>query len=116
MAQAIERRFATPVTSPRLPSNRPATRRSYGLATLCVLRRQLVLLVPIAALALAASSSAALRPIDRSFGEITTPRVRTGTIPVRKHSGRIVVIATFDLPPLAAAKGPGLFATLGPTR
>ena len=75
-----------------------------------------MLLAPIAALALAASSSAALRPIDRTFGETTVPRVRSGSIPVRKHSGRITVIATLKLPPLAVARGPGFFATLGPTR
>jgi len=77
-----------------------------------------VLLVPIAALALAASASAALRPLDRSFGEFTQPRVRTGTIdiPAAHRSGRITVIATLRLPPLAEARGPGFFASLGPSR
>lgn len=88
------------------------------VATLYVLRRQLVLFVPIAALALAASASASLRPIDRTFGEITVPRVRAGTIrvPAEHRSGRVTVIATLRLPALAAARGPGFFATLGPSR
>jgi minor extracellular serine protease Vpr len=88
------------------------------VASLYVLRRQLVLLVPIAALALTASASAALRPVDRTFGEITVPRVRAGTIrvPAEHRSGRVTVIATLRLPALAAARGPGFFATLGPTR
>jgi subtilisin family serine protease len=82
------------------------------------LRRQLVLIVPIAALALAASASAALRPVDRTFGEITVPRVRAGTlqVPQAQRSGRVTVIATMRSPALAAARGPGFFATLGPTK
>jgi minor extracellular serine protease Vpr len=88
------------------------------VASLYVLRRQLVLLVPIAALALAASASATLRPIDRTFGEVTVPRVQRGTIEVPKEhrSGRITVIATLRLPSLAAARGPGFFGSLGPSR
>lgn len=88
------------------------------MATLYVLRRQLVLFVPIAALALAASASGALQPIDRTFGELTVPRVRAGTIrvPAEPRSGRITVIATMRLPALAEARGPGFFATLGPSR
>ncbi|HEY8193222.1 MAG TPA: S8 family serine peptidase, partial [Gaiellaceae bacterium] len=87
------------------------------MATLYVLRRKLVLFVPIAALALAASASASLRPVDRTFGEITVPRVRAGTIqiPAAHRSGRITVIATLRLPPLAAARG-GFFAALGASR
>ena len=88
------------------------------MATLLVLRRKLVLIVPIAALALTASASAALRPVDRTFGDVTVPRVTQGTlrVPEAQRSGRITVIATLRLPPLAAARGPGLFATLGPSR
>ncbi len=88
------------------------------MATLYVLRRLLVLFVPIVALALTASASAALRPIDRTFGEVTQPRIRAGTIriPAEHRSGRVTVIASLRLPALAAAKGPGFFATLGPSR
>jgi len=83
-----------------------------------VLRRQFVLIVPIAALAFAASASAALRPIDRTFNDFTVPRVTQGTlrVPEAQRSGRVTVIAALRLPPLAAARGPGLFATLGPSR
>ncbi len=88
------------------------------MATLYVLRRQVVCVVPMVALALSASASASLRPVDRSFGEVETPRVRTGTIqiPPAHRSGRVTVIATLSLPPLAAARGPGFFATLGSSR
>jgi len=81
------------------------------------LRRQFVLFVPIAALALSASASAALRPIDRTFGELTVPRVQAGTIriPAEHRSGRVTVIASLRLPPLAAARG-GFFAALGASR
>ena len=72
----------------------------------------------MAALALAASASAALQPVERTFGDLTVPRVRTGTleVPQAQRSGRVTVIATLRLPPLAAARGPGFFATLGPSR
>ena len=76
-----------------------------------------MLFLPIAALALTASASAALRPIDRTFGELTVPRVREGTIrvPAAHRSGRVTVIATLRLPPLAAERG-GFFAALGASR
>ncbi|HET8651718.1 MAG TPA: S8 family serine peptidase [Gaiellaceae bacterium] len=82
------------------------------------MRRLLVPMISLAALALAASAPAALRPVDRTFGELTVPRVRAGTleIPRAQRSGRVTVIATLRLPPLAAARGPGFFATLGPSR
>ncbi|HEX2293440.1 MAG TPA: S8 family serine peptidase, partial [Gaiellaceae bacterium] len=83
------------------------------------MRRKLALLVPLAALALTASASAGLRPVDRTFGDVTVPRVTTGTLRVpeaQRGSGRLTVIATLRLPPLAAARGPGLFASLGPSR
>jgi len=88
------------------------------VATLYALRRPFVLLAPIAALALVASASASLRPINSSSGELTIPHVRTGTIqiPQAHRSGRVSVIATLTLPPLAAARGPGFFATLGSSR
>jgi subtilisin family serine protease len=72
----------------------------------------------MAALALAAPASAALRPIERTFGDIAVPRVSKGTlsVPAAQGSRRMTVIATLRLPPLAAARGPGFFATLGPSR
>jgi minor extracellular serine protease Vpr len=82
------------------------------------LRRKLVLLIPLAALALVASASAGLRPVDRTFGDVTVPRLSHGTlrVPAAQRSGRVTVIATLRLPPLAAARGPGFFAALGPSR
>ena len=72
----------------------------------------------MAALALAASASAALTPVDRTFGELTVPRVQRGTIVIpREHgSGRVTVIAALRLPALAAARGPGFFGSLGSSR
>jgi hypothetical protein len=72
----------------------------------------------LAALALTASASAALQPIDRSFGERTLPRLRHGTIVVPKGhgAGRVRVIVGLSQPPLAAERGPGLFGALGTTR
>jgi minor extracellular serine protease Vpr len=82
------------------------------------LRRHPVLIALIAALALAAPASAALQPIERTFGELTVPRVRPGTIAVpRNHaSGRVRVIVGLAQPPLAAEHGPGLFGALGSSR
>src|ERR671923_35487 len=50
-------------------------------------------------------AEAQLLPIKRTFGELTLPRLRAGTIHVpRGHaSGRLRVIVTLKLPPLAAA-------------
>jgi minor extracellular serine protease Vpr len=81
-------------------------------------RRHPVLLALIAALALAAPASAALQPIDRTFGELTAPRVRPGTIAVPQDhgSGRVRVIVGLSQPPLAAEHGPGLFGALGSSR
>jgi subtilisin family serine protease len=77
-----------------------------------------VFIALIAALALAAPASAALQPIDRTFGELTVPRVRPGTIAVpRNHrSGRVRVIVGLAQAPLAAEHGPGLFGALGFSR
>jgi subtilisin family serine protease len=77
-----------------------------------------VLLALIAALALAAPASAGLQPIDRTFGGLTVPRVRPGTISVpRTHTaGRVRVIVGLAQPPLAAEHGPGLFGVLGSSR
>jgi minor extracellular serine protease Vpr len=73
------------------------------LATLRALRR--LALVPLAAaLILASTASAALQPIRRSLGEQTVPRVQPGSLKItHAHAqGRITVIASLRLPPLAA--------------
>jgi minor extracellular serine protease Vpr len=71
------------------------------------LRRRIALLTLAAALVSAAPSAADLLPIKRRFGEMTLPRLRAGTIhvPAGQASGRVRVIVTFRLPPLAAAYG-----------
>jgi minor extracellular serine protease Vpr len=74
--------------------------------------RRLVLLASLAALIGVPTSSAAFRPIRRDFGELTIPRVRAGpvTVPAAHRSGRIRVIVSLKLPPLAQAFGRGLYA------
>ncbi len=87
------------------------------MATLPVLRRVHVLIALLAALALTASASAGLQPIDRTFGERTVPRVRPGTIEVSaRTSDRVRVIVGLAQPPLAAEHGPGFFGSLGSSR
>ena len=78
---------------------------------LASLRRVLVLAV-LAALIAVPAASAAFKPIRRDFGELTYPRVRAGklTIPGGRHEGRIRVIVSLKLPPLAQAYGRGLYA------
>ncbi len=78
---------------------------------LALLRRFLVLAV-LAALTAVPAASAAFQPIRRDFGELTYPRVRAGhvTIPSGHHDGRIRVIVSLKLPPLAQAYGRGLYA------
>ena len=58
----------------------------------------------LVALTLAATASAAFRPIERRHGEVEIPRVRAGTItvPAAHRRGRITVILTLAQPPLAA--------------
>ena len=82
------------------------------------MRRHPVLIALVAALAVAAPASAALQPINRTFGELTVPRVREGTIAVPRAgaAGRVRVIVGLGLPPLAAEHGPGLFGALGSSR
>ena len=77
-----------------------------------------MLIALIAALALAAPASAALQPINRTFGELTLPRVRAGTIAVpRNHAtGRVRLIVGLSEPPLAAERGPGLFGAMSSSR
>jgi minor extracellular serine protease Vpr len=85
------------------------------VATLSALRRSPVFIGLVAALALAASASAGLQPIDRSFGEQTIPRYRPGTIvmPAGHGDGRVRVMVGLAQLPLAAERGPGLFGSLG---
>ena len=68
------------------------------------------LLAVAAALASAGPAGASLVHIDRTFGDLTVPRVRTGTITIPRNqaSGRIRVIVGLPLAPLAAAYGRGL--------
>jgi minor extracellular serine protease Vpr len=83
-----------------------------------MLRRSPVLIALIAALALSASASAALQPINRTFGDRTIPRVRPGTIdlPSTRRSDRVRVIVGLSLPPLAEEHGPGFFGSLSSSR
>jgi minor extracellular serine protease Vpr len=73
------------------------------------------LLAVAAALAAAIPAGAALLPIDRTHGESTSPRVRTGTlkIPPNQASGRVRVIVGLPLPALAAAGLQGLSSQRG---
>ena len=90
----------------------------YIVATLRALRRFPVFIALIAALALTASASAALRPINRTFGERTLPRVHAGTItvPSAARSGRVRVMVGLPLPSLAEEHGPGFFGSLSSQR
>ena len=71
-----------------------------------------------AALSAAIPAGAALVPIGRTFGDLTLPRVRAGTltIPRNQASGRVRVIVGLPLPPLASAPGRGLSAHGGSRR
>ncbi|HEX6702416.1 MAG TPA: S8 family serine peptidase [Gaiellaceae bacterium] len=71
------------------------------------MRRATALIALAAALLAVAPAGAALRPIKRTFGETTLPRLRAGTvqIPAGHASRRVRVIVTLKLPPLAAAYG-----------
>jgi subtilisin family serine protease len=57
-------------------------------------------------------------PVQRTFGDRSTPRLRVGTIPMELGgaSGRVRVIADLPMPPLAAASGRGLFSAGGHRR
>ena len=108
IAQAIDRLFATPRTSARLPSNLPTA------ASLRQAAKWRVLCDPCAASPDRSRSSwrscsrrpplRAFQPIERRHGEVVIPRVRAGTItvPAAHRRGRITVILTLADPPLAA--------------
>jgi subtilisin family serine protease len=70
------------------------------------------LLAVVTALASTVPAEAALLPIKRTFGDLTVPRVRAGTltIPRNQATGRIRVIVGLPLAPLAAAQGPSFVA------
>ncbi|MFN2470223.1 MAG: S8 family serine peptidase [Gaiellaceae bacterium] len=78
--------------------------------------RRFVLVALLAALASSASASAGLVRVQPRSGELAVPVVRAGTvhIPRGQEAGRARVVATLDLPPLAAARGRG-FTLLGRT-
>ena len=82
------------------------------------MRRAIAFSVLAAALLAAAPTGAALRPIKRSFGEATLPRLRAGTIriPAGHASGRVRVIVTLKLPPLAGAFGSRTLASASSTQ
>ena len=63
----------------------------------------------------AGPAGAALQPLQRSYGDLTAPRVRAGTlnVPAAGEDSRIRVIVTLDLPPLAAADLPERFLAGG---
>src|SRR5262245_66473049 len=81
----------------------------YILASL----RRLLFLASLAALTVVPAAAGASQPIRRDFGELTVPRVRAGTVtvPHGHGSGRIRVIVSLKLPPLAQVYGRGLYAT-----
>ncbi len=81
------------------------------------LRRFVGLIAVAAALASALPAGASLTPIKRTFGDLTLPRVRAGTlaIPRDQASGRIRVIVSLPLSPLAAWSG-RTFSSTGTTR
>src|SRR5437764_4160889 len=93
------------VGRPRLPLHCDPLRRFVGLIAVA------------AALASALPAGASLTPINRTFGDLTLPRVRVGTlaIPRNQGSGRVRVIVGLPLPPLAAWSG-RTFASAGEAR
>jgi minor extracellular serine protease Vpr len=82
------------------------------------LRRARHFLVLSAALGLATPASAALEAAAPSFDDIRTPTLRAGTIriPSGQASGRVRVIATLPLPPLARVHGRSLALHASPRR
>jgi minor extracellular serine protease Vpr len=67
------------------------------------LRRASLVLVLGAALLSAVPAAAELRPVQRTFGELTLPRVRAGTVqlPPGHARGRVTVLVRLAQPPLA---------------
>lgn len=73
------------------------------------------LVAVVAALASAVPAGASLLPIERTFGDLTVPRVRVGTlqIPRNQAAGRVRLIVSLPLPPLAASYGRSFAARTG---
>jgi minor extracellular serine protease Vpr len=68
--------------------------------------------VSVAALAVVPVASSAFQPVRRDFGELQVPRMRSGklTVPAGHRAGRVRVVVTLSLPPLARAHANGVFA------
>ena len=84
------------------------------------MRRRLLLVAVAAALIATSGASAALTQVQQPRspgGEVAKPRVQAGHlfIPRGQHTGRVRVITTLRMPPLAAARGTS-FSLFGPTR
>jgi subtilisin family serine protease len=81
-------------------------------------RRSVVPILLLSALVGAASASASLQPLRRTFGNVTLPRVTRGRIvaPPGHAGGRVRVIVTLGLAPLAQAYGGGLGYRAGTSR
>ncbi|MBD0347866.1 MAG: S8 family serine peptidase [Thermoleophilia bacterium] len=71
------------------------------------MRRRFFLVAFAAALTLSTTAYAGLERVQPRAHELAVPTVRAGTvqIPPRQRTGRVRVIATLRLPPLAAARG-----------
>ncbi|HVM16479.1 MAG TPA: S8 family serine peptidase [Gaiellaceae bacterium] len=67
------------------------------------MRRPALLTLAAAALVAAAPAAAELRPVDRTFGDVTYPLVRAGEprVPAGHARGRVTVVVQLDAPPLA---------------
>jgi len=73
------------------------------------------LLAVATALVAAAPAGASLLPIKRTFGDLTVPRVRAGSLTIPRHQaqGRVRVIVGLPLAPLAASYGRSFAAQHG---
>ena len=82
------------------------------------MRRSVFPILLLSALVGAASASASFQPLRRSFANITTPRVSRGRIvaPPGHADGRVRVIVTLGLAPLAQAYGGGFGYRAGASR
>src|SRR5262245_21984076 len=111
IAQAIERLFATPRTSPVFPPK--SIGGLYGLRLHWAALRRTFIFCLLAALTTVPAASAAFQPVRRDFGELTFPRVRAGKLTPSnpKPSSRTRVIVSLKLPPHAQAYGRSLFAS-----
>jgi minor extracellular serine protease Vpr len=76
------------------------------------------LLAVVAALASAVPAGATFVSVERTFGDLVVPRVRSGTltIPRNQAAGRVRVIVSLPLAPLAASYGRSFAAQTGARR